>query len=360
MTAVDLVASRFHYWEHLAATWQALPREARGNVYVAPAFRAVAPNARVLPERPAEGRTVLVASVDDLRHLGPGRVPVLCEHGIGQSYAGTRESAPAAGYAGGAGRGAVAAFLHPNRQAADRDRAAYPDALVEVVGYPRLPALQSVPAAPPVASQIRPVLAVTFHWHAPLCAETRSGFGYWWEAVRSLHDLGTFEVLGHAHPKLMPDVARVYERAGIEVVRRFEDVLARAHCLAFDNTSAGMEFAVVRGPVVVLDNPDYRRHVEHGLRFWDCADVGPRISDPADLGAAVWEALGGQPWPGAAERLARVFPAVEDPAATAARLVLKWRIAHASCVPRYDLTASGQHATLGRDHSRRPAWPALA
>jgi hypothetical protein len=317
---VDLVASQRHYWDHLAPVWAALPPDRRGVAYLAAGFRAVTPGARNLPERPAEGRAVVVASYDDLRFVGPGRFPILFEHGCGQSYAGARESAYAPGYAGGTGREAAVAFLHPNRQAADRDRATYPDAVVEVVGHPRLPGLQAIPPPPPVEAAPRPVLAVTFHWHAPLCAETASGFGVWWPAVRSLHDLGQFEVIGHAHPRLMPDVARIYERAGIEVVARFDEVLSRAHCLAFDNTSAGFEFAQVRGPVVVLDNPDYRRHVHHGLRFWDCADVGPRIEDPADLGEAVGRALAG-PWPGAAERLARVFPLVEDPATHAANVI---------------------------------------
>jgi hypothetical protein len=322
MTAlVDLVASRFHYLNALLPVWHALPPEARGRAYLAPQFRAAIPAAAVLPERPTKPRAVMVAAVDDLRLVGAGR-PILFEHGSGQSYGGSRDSAFAAGYAGGEDRGAAVAFLHPNRQAADRDRARYPNTVVEVIGHPRLPALQAIPPAPPVDSAPRPVLAVTFHWHAPLCAETASGFGHWWPAVRALHDLGEFEVLGHAHPRLLPDVSRIYERAGIEVVPRFEEVLARAHVLAFDNTSAGFDFAQVRGPVVVLDNPDYRRYVHHGLRFWDCADIGPRIQDPADLGEAALRALAGQPWPGAAERLARVFPLVEDPATHAARTLL--------------------------------------
>lgn len=322
MTEVDLVASRFHYLEHLLPVWGALPRENRGTAYLAPQYRAILPGARILPELPGEGRTVMVAAIDDLRLVARGRHPIMFEHGVGQSYGGARDSAHVAGYAGGTGRDAAVAFLHPNRYAADRDRATYPNAVVEVVGYPRLPGLQALPAPPPVDAAARPVLAVTFHWHAPLCAETASGFGHWWPGVRAVHDLGHFEVIGHAHPRLMPDVARVYERAGIEVVSRFDEVLTRAHVLAFDNTSAGFEFAAVRGPVVVLDNPGYRRQVDHGLRFWGCADVGPRISDPADLGDAAGKALDNGPWPGAAERLARVFPPVEDPAATAARAVL--------------------------------------
>lgn len=316
---VDLVASQRHYLDHLLPAWAALAPEERGVAYLAREFRAAVPDAHLLgPDTFPQG-PVLVAAHDDLRYVRDGH-GVLFEHGIGQSYGGARDSSYAPGYAGGVGRGRVAAFLHPNEYSAARDRERYPWLPVKVVGYPRLPALQQIPAPPPHTEAPRPTVVVTFHWHAPLCPETRSGFGHWWDAVKALHRSGTVEVLGHAHPRLMPDVSRIYERAGIEVVRRFEDVLARAHCLTFDNTSAGYLFAALRGPVVVLDNPGYRRDVHHGLRFWDAADIGPRISEPADLPAAVERALSG-PWPGAARILDRVLPAIEDPATVAAQAI---------------------------------------
>lgn len=316
---VDLVASRRHYWSHLAPVWRALPEVVRGDVYLARDFRGVDPKAQLLgPDTFPQG-PVMVAAHDDLRYVANGR-GILFEHGVGQSYGGLRESAFAPGYAGGVDRGKVAAFLCPNEYAAQRDRARYPWLPVHVVGYPRLPGLQAIPPPPPLDASPRPVVAFTFHWHGPLCPETRSGFGHWWDAIQALHRAGDVEVLGHAHPRLMPDVERLYERAGIEVCRQFEKVLARAHCLAFDNSSSGYEFAVVRGPVVVLDNPGHRFDVEHGLRFWDAADIGPRIGDPADLPVAVKEALRG-PWPGADDVLARVFPPIEGPASHAARIV---------------------------------------
>lgn len=312
---VDLVASQRHYYDHLAPVWQAIPLGERGDVFLGRDFRAVAPAAKDI-QAPRTGRPVLVASYDDLCRVDPG-LGILFEHGVGQSYGGSRESAFAPAYVGGSGRDRAAAFLHPNEQAAARDRARYPSIPSEVVGYPRLPGLQQLPPPPPGN---RPAVAVSCHWHAPLCPETRSGFGYWWPAVKALHAAGNVEVLGHAHPRLLPDVRGIYERAGIEVVSRFESVLTRADCFAFDNTSSGFEFAAVRGPVVVLDNPGYRRGVEHGLRFWSCADIGPRISELADLPAAVDRAVSG-PWPGADRLLESVFPAIEDPAGTAAARV---------------------------------------
>lgn len=318
---VDLVASRRHYLSHLLPVWQALDPSERGDAYLPPALAAAIPGARARVDPPAKDRPVLVAAYEDLRRLDRVHTPILFEHGLGQSYGGSRESMASPGYAGGDDRDRVAVFCHPNEQAAARDRDRYPDAHVAVVGYPRLAALQKIPGPRPVGEVERPVVAVTFHWHAPLCPETASGFGYWWPAVKALHEAGEVEVLGHGHPRLLPEIERVYHRAGIEVERSFERVLERAHCLVWDNTSAGFEFAATRGPVVVLDNPTYRRDVDHGLRFWDCADVGPRVGELSDLAGAVERALSVGVWPGAEERLARVFPAVEDPAAHAAQVI---------------------------------------
>lgn len=312
---IDLIASRKHYWDHLVPVWRRLPPEQRGTAYLDRSFRAVDPHSQPLGELTTATGHVMVASFDDLR-LAKGRAPILFEHGIGQSYAGSRESAYASGYAGGTGRGDVAAFLHPNEYSAARDRDRYPGIPVEVVGSPLLAELQQIPV-PPMGI---PTVAVSFHWHGPLCSETSSGFGHWWAAVKALAASREVEVLGHGHPRLLPDITGVYRRAGIEVVPSFTEILKHAHCFVFDNTSAGFYFAAARGPVVVLDNPGYRTHVNHGLRFWDCADIGPRIQDPADLPDAIQRSLDVSP--GADRILSQVFPAVEDPAGMAANAVL--------------------------------------
>ena len=75
----------------------------------------------------------------------------------GMSYAGDRDWAHRSSYPGGRGRDAEL-FLHPNETSAARDRAAYPDARVEVVGCPKL---DTLPAREPGPG---PVIAVAFHW----------------------------------------------------------------------------------------------------------------------------------------------------------------------------------------------------
>lgn len=240
------------------------------------------------------------------------------------SYRGDPDNRSAGGnpaYAGGDGRHGVLAFLCPNEYAAAPNRETYPDALTAVIGSPRLAHLQTIPAAP--AASERPVVAFGFHWPVMLAPESGTGWSHWVAALAKLAASGRYEILGHGHPRAWSDLKAAYTDMGIEPVREFDEVLARAHVYCCDNSSTLFEFAAVRGPVVVLDWPACRPEIEHGLRFWDAADVGPRIIEPAGLSAAVGAALATVPWPGAEERLARVFPAVADPAAAAVAAILE-------------------------------------
>lgn len=240
------------------------------------------------------------------------------------SYRGDPDNRAAAGnpaYAGGDGRHGVLAFLCPNEYAAGLNRETYPDALTVVIGSPRLADLQMIPAAP--APSERPVVAFGFHWPVMLAPESGTGWSHWVAALAKLAASGRYEILGHGHPRAWSDLKAAYTDMGIEPVREFDEVLARAHVYCCDNSSTLFEFAAVRGPVVVLDWPACRPEIEHGLRFWDAADVGPRIIEPVALSTAVGAALATVPWPGAEERLARVFPAVADPAAAAVAAILE-------------------------------------
>jgi glycosyltransferase involved in cell wall biosynthesis len=207
---------------------------------------------------------------------------ILTQHGAGQSYGGDRKSERQRSYPGGSGQYDVGLFLVPNEHAADRWRRAYPRASVAVVGCPKLDVLPARVPGP------EPVVAVSFHWNSNVVPEMRSGEGHYIKAVAAL--ARRYKVIGHGHPKRR-DLARLYRATRIEYVPLFEDICRRADVYVCDNSSTIFEFAATGRPVVVLNRPDYRRHVNHGLRFWDAADVGINVDHPADLRDAITEAL---------------------------------------------------------------------
>lgn len=321
-----MLASMVHFVDHLASVWHALPAERRGTFAVQPGSdrevleRAASHGIGAVVGLPAGGPAVLVAASGDLNAAYRlGRPTAIMEHGIGQSYAGAsaREAGRNPSYAGGMARPARL-FLHPNEHAASRDREAHPRARVEVVGSPFLDEMPVRGAGP------GPVIAATFHFDGTVAPEARPAFAWYRTALLELSR--RYQVLGHGHPRVIDRLAPWYEQHGIEVVRDFRDVLRRADLLVFDNTSAGYAFAASGRPVVVLDAPDYRRDVHHGLRFWEAADVGVRISKPGDLVAAVELALTDPPEVRASRDAALdiVYAYRSGASARAAAVLLDW------------------------------------
>lgn len=285
---IDVLATAPHYADHVGAVYGALPEDARGR-FMASGVTAVRVRELGFDPAPPEASAepILVAAYGDLQaatRLGRDRIAIM-EHGAGQSYAPHSEHGS---YAGGLGRGAASLFLHPGPHPAARDRRAYPRARVEVIGSPHLDAL------PTKATKGRTV-AFTFHFNAPICAETRTAYSSFFPAVLRLAD--RYEVLGHGHPRLWAQgnpghrLADRYRMLGIEPVQSFDEVCRRADVLIFDNTSAGFAFAATGRPVVVLNSPAYDRRVNHGLRFWEAAGVGVNCDRPEALGECIEEAL---------------------------------------------------------------------
>jgi hypothetical protein len=249
---VAVIASRSHYAAHMA------------------------PVAGFLPDLDV----TLVAAHADLvkaRRAGHRRI-VLMQHGIGQSYGPDRHPA----YPGGTDNDGVGLFLVPGEHPAERWRAAYPAARVEVVGSPRLDDLPRRIPGPGLT------IACTFHWRIGAMPEMRNAFAFYGLAAAELsHE---FAMIGHGHPRATR-LPRFWAKVGIEYVPDFDEVCRRADVLVFDNTSAGYEFASTGRPVVVLNSPGYRKDVDFGLRFWDAADVGIQVDFPTELAPAVRRAL---------------------------------------------------------------------
>ena len=305
---LDFLSFESQFLDHAAPVWHALAPRLRGRFLVderlveraaglgiaAEGLGAREVRARSAPPRarPGDGPAAFVASIGDTkvgRRLGYRRFAFM-EHGAGQAYIGQRGAMGRhPSYAGGADREDTELFLVPNEYSAALWRAAYPDARVAVVGSPRL---DSLPARQPGPG---PVVAISFHWPAFVAPEAGTALGYY---LGALPDLARrFRVIGHAHPKgdWPARMARSYRRAGIEFVADFADVCRRADVYVCDNSSTLFEFAATGRPVVVLNCPQYRRNVSHGLRFWEAADVGIQVDRPGDLPAAIDTALADGP-----------------------------------------------------------------
>lgn len=304
---VDLSAREGHFLEHLAPVWRELPADRRGTIYVA--TDELEARARELeleepivvgwPERGRKLGPIIVASWSDLRVVArTGRKIALFEHGAGQSYGNRHPS-----YIGGTGREKVSVFIVPSEQAAARTRRYYPTRRVVVAGCPKLDELLELePPSGPTT------VAISFHWRCEVLPETGSAidaFALELEPTRRRLEAEGIRLLGHAHPRIYDEARAVFRAAGIETVKTFAEVVARAHVYAVDNSSTLFEFAALDRPVVVLNAPEYRRGVEHGLRFWTEADVGLQVDDPAELAPTILEAIA-DPDPVARSRRAAV------------------------------------------------------
>ena len=125
------------------------------------------------------------------------------------------------------------------------------------------------------------MVAVSFHWQGYECPEWRNALPWYRSAIVALSK--EVHVIGHAHPNQPREAIRFYEAHGIEYVPDFDDVLRRADVYACDNSSTLYEFASTGRPVVVLNAPWYRKEADHGLRFWDAANVGVNVEEPKFL-----------------------------------------------------------------------------
>lgn len=286
---IDFIARERHFADHLYPVWLALPENLRGTFYVHEQLLELASAAGVAAATVAgagSGGLTVVASYSDLKHARElGRRVVYCEHGAGQSYLGVNSGS----YIGAVDRAGVVAVLVPGPDAARRHRAVHPAIPAHPVGCPKLDRHHGSPPSPSGA----PVVAISFHWHCRVCRETRGAHAHYKKALPRLAE--RFRLIGHGHPRALAQLRRDYDRAGIETVADFDEVIARASVYCIDNSSTMYEWAALDRPVVVLNAPWFRRRVEHGLRFWSHADVGPQVEVAGQLPAAIEEALADPP-----------------------------------------------------------------
>lgn len=277
---LDLLAGETHFADHLAPIYKALANP--GAFYSRFVERHGIPSQWPMDRA---DHPILVASYGDLKIARrAGRTNIaLIEHGYGQTFSNDHPS-----YAGGSDRDDVGLFLVPNEHAAKRNRERYPDAEVEIVGCPKL---DDLPQRIPDGTQ---TICISFHFDAHAVAPEARGTAHHYRKHLSLL-AQQFHVIGHGHPRAQPILARFYEKAGIELVPDFADVCRRADLYVCDYSSTIYEFASTGRPVVVLNAPWYRRNVDHGLRYWQAAEVGVQANEPSELPDAIRLALSDPP-----------------------------------------------------------------
>lgn len=316
--AVDAWASQPHYVDHLAPIWNALAPDVRGRFYVQPLRRLEAHARRYgiqthagMPARVRDADPVLLAGGTECAYVRPRRV-VLVEHGAGQRY----RELDHPSYSGGPGRANVVLFCCTNDDVAAANAARYPDARAAVVGSPwieHLAALSSTPADVVISRHHDPSM--------PAAPEARSAWPHYMAAIEAGCRAHGWKL--HAHPRMAVSAQAWAHDRDIAFLGHFEHVVQTGYVYVCDNSSTLYAWAALDRPCVVLDAPWYRREVEHGLRFWEHADVGVRISEPDDLEAAVLVAAADPDEQAQRRRsiAAAVFPLVAGSAARAARAI---------------------------------------
>ncbi len=285
---MDALASTHWYLDHMAPIIRAMGRDF-STLYVSSEgaqrrAEALGLDYEVWAGQP--GGLTLCASYGDLKALyAAGRRTILTEHGAGQTYISDHPS-----YAGGnaPARDACELFLVPGPTPAAKLRAAHPRVPVVEIGCPKLdePILRPrrTPSNPPT-------VVVSCHWDCQVLPETRSAWREFANAIQRMSRYPRVRVVGHGHPQAMKWLRPWYRRLGIPVVDDFDEVLQIADCYVVDNSSTLFEAAACSIPVVVLNSRHYRRNVNHGLRFWEAATIGPQVDRPDQLLPAVMRAL---------------------------------------------------------------------
>lgn len=263
--------------------WHALPEAARGDVLITkPQLRShplvIAADGRRYDQRTRKkiARVLIAGAIDLATPRRNGWGIALMEHGAGQTYSERRNVS----YAGTPGRNRVGLFICPNGRVAQANEALYARRSV-VTGSPRLDVLDAARRRQGRNGTL--TLALSWHWPNDRTAvEGGWAFPEFQSALVDLRSTWPGTIIGTAHPRAHRHVETPYRQAGIEFVRDWAEVIERAYVLSFDNTSGGFEAAALGIPVVVLDSLKWREDVQHGMRFWEFADIGPRVKPDTD------------------------------------------------------------------------------
>jgi len=276
---IDFFAREPHHIQHAKAIYNKIPLEHRGKLYT------------VLSEAiNSTNDYIAIFCYGDLKSISKtNKKIVYCEHGVGMYYNTIHGS-----YAGSTQyRDNVVLRLSPNKTHADKEKKTL-KCPVKIVGVPKMDEWagfrEKLVNKRNMHPFMKPVVAISFHWNCLVCPETESSYKHFASSIKELSK--HFTLIGHGHPRILPQLRTKYKQLGIQVAADFNRVMRIADMYICDNSSTIYEFAYLNKPVVLLNAPSYRKNVEHkgNPRFWKHANIGPQVDNPEDLITKVQEA----------------------------------------------------------------------
>ncbi len=300
MNKIDFLASQPHYLDHISPIWDKLPLDLQGTFYVPEEISSYVKSVlhtsylMTYTDRTfgpfIDKHPVLVAGYGDMMALhrqNSKRKIVMMEHGTGHTF-------HTAAYPDGSGkRDWVDMFLPPNEYTKKKIQEVR-KTRCEVVGTPKLDKVfnELNPVNMLKLSYSKPpTIAIGFHWGSKnnMPPESGTAFDHYKGVIPELSK--QFRLLAYGHPLAAEHYRRFYTSIGIEYTNSLWDVFRRADVCINDLSSAMYEFLVTGKPVVVLNAPWFRHSVQHGIRFWDYADIGIHVEQPEELAFAVQQTL---------------------------------------------------------------------
>lgn len=227
----------------------------------------------------------IVASYGNVRELSKPYLPdipfALIEHGAGQSY-----DSKIPGWCRGSNKymHRVKLFMATNKYCLEPFKKNNPEVKAKIIGCPKIDWVEKKPM-----TTDDPLIVFSWHWSCNSLPETLGGFDYWKSEVVNVSK--HFNVAIHGHPRLQGDTEPFCLQNNIRFIKDFNEVLATADIYAIDNSSTMFEFALTGRPIIVLNNPWFRRDVNHGMRFWEFSNIGVNCDSRLDLMDSIDECL---------------------------------------------------------------------
>lgn len=278
---IDFLARHPHYIDHAAPVWFELPESMRGVFQVPDHLKSYLRSHGIEPGKHFDlSRPCVFMSRGEFINLVGRQSLIFLAHGAEQMYDGVPQITNVS----------ACKLILTNPSSVVAMQNANPQARVVAVGCTKLDERLSWS----LPENQKPVVAFSHHWDQGAHPETSSAFPWSKGLIQTVVSSGKYTVIGHKHPADQRTIEEWYALVGVPFVPTFDEVLRRADLYICDNSSTLYEFAATGRPVVVLCPPQYRRNVNHGLRFWDHVP-GVECSNPKHILACVEEALADLP-----------------------------------------------------------------